>query len=213
MPDIPAFTQAAHDAGAKIYVDGVHYTAHEYLVRTQAEWNPDAQLNLACTCITYLSFDVFRNGSCTSDDEFEQRLHENKLFDYAVRYWGEHVSMAESGIHGPACRFLSDIKLVPSATQGLLIPGYKYPRYSQRGSQETTGLHLAARFGLARTSQVMLSRQTGDISIALARRDGHGLTPLHVAVEYGHTEMIRLLLELGSDYVLRYPFKNLLLPW
>ncbi|UQU62731.1 cysteine desulfurase-like protein [Couchioplanes caeruleus] len=28
MPDIPAFADAAHDAGARLYVDGVHYTAH-----------------------------------------------------------------------------------------------------------------------------------------------------------------------------------------
>lgn len=29
MPDIPAIAAAVHDAGALLYVDGVHYTAHE----------------------------------------------------------------------------------------------------------------------------------------------------------------------------------------
>lgn len=39
MPDIPAFAQAAHSVGARIYVDGVHFTAHES-VDVQA-WDVD----------------------------------------------------------------------------------------------------------------------------------------------------------------------------
>jgi ankyrin repeat protein len=177
----------------------VHYTTQEYFERIQNSWNPDAQLLVASTCITYLSFSVFRYGSCASDEEFERRLQENELFDYVVKYWGEHASMAEDSLCTLACSFLSDSKLVLSATQGLLIPEYKYANYSQEYPKETTGLHLAARFGIATISEAMISIQADDTSIALGKRDSRGQNILHIAVDGGHYEMVKLLLETGTD--------------
>lgn len=177
----------------------VHYTTQEYFERIQDSWNPDAQLLVASTCITYLSFSVFRYGSCVSDEEFERRLQENELFEYAVRYWGEHASTAQDSLCTQACSFLSDNKLVLSATQGLLIPEYKYANYSQGYPKETTGLHLAARFGLATISEAVLSIQADDIPNALGKRDSRGQNILHIAVDGGHYEMVKLLLETGAD--------------
>ncbi|KAH8781604.1 ankyrin repeat protein, partial [Hyaloscypha finlandica] len=64
----------------------VHYTVQEYLVRTQLDWYPAAQEHIAITCLTFLSFEIFRSGGCADDKRFEQRLVENVFFDYAAHY-------------------------------------------------------------------------------------------------------------------------------
>ena len=40
----------------------VHYTTQEYFERTRIEWFPDAQTDIAMTCVTYLLFDAFDSG-------------------------------------------------------------------------------------------------------------------------------------------------------
>jgi len=50
----------------------VHYTTQEYFERVRLEWNPGAQEEIAVACLTYLSFDTFRSGSCTDGEAFEQ---------------------------------------------------------------------------------------------------------------------------------------------
>lgn len=51
----------------------VHYTTQEYFEkRVRPDWNPDAQQKIAVACLTYLSFDTFRSGSCDNDKAFEQ---------------------------------------------------------------------------------------------------------------------------------------------
>ncbi|KIM99236.1 hypothetical protein OIDMADRAFT_126954, partial [Oidiodendron maius Zn] len=65
----------------------VHHTTQEYFKRVGLEWNPGAQKEMSVTCLTYLSFSTFQNGSCSSVKAFEQRLAENAFFDYSTRYW------------------------------------------------------------------------------------------------------------------------------
>ncbi|KAF2470492.1 ankyrin repeat protein, partial [Lindgomyces ingoldianus] len=47
----------------------VHYTTQEYFERIREEWNPNFQLHIASTCLTYLSFRMFRSGSCSTSNE------------------------------------------------------------------------------------------------------------------------------------------------
>ncbi|KAF2179090.1 hypothetical protein K469DRAFT_322187 [Zopfia rhizophila CBS 207.26] len=49
----------------------VHYTTQEYFERVRLEWDPGAQEEIAVACLTYLSFDTFRSGSCANDEAFE----------------------------------------------------------------------------------------------------------------------------------------------
>src|SRR5262249_14803719 len=39
----------------------VHYTAQEYFERMQGRWFPAAEADITATCVTYLSFSVFRD--------------------------------------------------------------------------------------------------------------------------------------------------------
>ncbi|ORX96684.1 hypothetical protein BCR34DRAFT_578500 [Clohesyomyces aquaticus] len=84
----------------------VHYTMQEYLERIRETWNPGAQLEIASTCLTYLSFDDFKNGSCSTDAELERRLQQNVFLDYAARYWGSHALPIEDDVYALAYSFL-----------------------------------------------------------------------------------------------------------
>lgn len=59
----------------------VHYTTQEYFERTQFLWFPEAQTVIATTCVTYLSFDAFETGLCSTVQEFTTRLRANILYD------------------------------------------------------------------------------------------------------------------------------------
>src|SRR5437667_7574207 len=63
----------------------VHYTTQEYFERTQKCWFPDTETKIMETCVTYLLFDAFDSGPCSTDEQFEARLQENALYDYAAR--------------------------------------------------------------------------------------------------------------------------------
>jgi len=58
----------------------VHYTTQEYFKRTQNDLFPRAESEITTTCVTYLSFNVFKSGFCQTDDEFEKRLQSVSWF-------------------------------------------------------------------------------------------------------------------------------------
>ena len=62
----------------------VHYTTQEYFERTQNQWFPNAEIDITKTCVTYLSFSVFESGFCQRNNEFEERLQLNQLYNYAA---------------------------------------------------------------------------------------------------------------------------------
>ncbi|KAH8880995.1 hypothetical protein GQ53DRAFT_668728, partial [Thozetella sp. PMI_491] len=68
----------------------MHHTAEKYLQQTQHEWFPNANAEIAATCINYLSFCEFEDGPCVPHSDFKERLQQNPLYDYAARHWGQH---------------------------------------------------------------------------------------------------------------------------
>ncbi|AEO57476.1 hypothetical protein MYCTH_94266 [Thermothelomyces thermophilus ATCC 42464] len=71
----------------------VHRSAYEYFRRqdSRARWFADAEARIAEICVTYLSFDAFKEGFCPSDQEFEARVRSHPFYSYTARYWGYHV--------------------------------------------------------------------------------------------------------------------------
>ncbi|CAI4214952.1 unnamed protein product [Parascedosporium putredinis] len=65
----------------------VHFTAQEYFQQAQEKLFPVAQKEIAKICITYLSFEKFKEGACDTNHKFRSRLEDNPLYDYAARYW------------------------------------------------------------------------------------------------------------------------------
>ncbi|KAF2469207.1 ankyrin [Lindgomyces ingoldianus] len=177
----------------------VHYTTQEYFDRIRDAWDPGAQLYIASTCLTYLSLSIFKTGSCSSNQEFEERLQESQFLDYAAKHWGEHAVTVEDQICELACSFLSHKELVSCAAQVLSRPKYTYQGYSQAYPKDSTGLHLTARFGLPIVLEALLLNQVRETALVLERRDSYGQTLLYLAAGHGHQRMVKLLLDKGAD--------------
>ena len=172
----------------------VHYTTQEYFERIREKWSPHAELEIASSCLTYLSFHPFRSGSCPSDKEFESRLEQNVFLDYASRYWGQHARAVQEQVFEVASLFLQDGNLVSCAVQTMSMSEYKYDDYSQSFPRQTTSLHLTARSGLLYLSERLLSQLSGNIGISADSKDSYSRTPLSWAAGNGHEAVVQLLL-------------------
>ncbi|KAH8696897.1 ankyrin repeat domain-containing protein [Phaeosphaeriaceae sp. PMI808] len=177
----------------------VHYTTQEYFKRASSYFNPAAQLLIAKTYLTYLSFSVFKSGSYTADEDFEERLRQHKLLDYAARHYGEHVRCVEAKVAERVRSFLTHDSLLACAVQVLYIESsYRYKGY-RKSDVTFTGLHWAARFGLCEVARRYLRTKGDDTVHAVNARDSSGGHSLMYAVEHGHYEMAKLLLDKGAD--------------
>ncbi|MCJ1345215.1 hypothetical protein MMC31_003421 [Peltigera leucophlebia] len=175
----------------------VHYTTQEYFERTQLHWFPDAQTDIARTCITYLSFNTFETGSCSTDEELEARLRSNILYDYATKNWGHHVCASLAQIDDLILDFLESKAKVSAAAQAIMPYNYRNYQsgssYSERAQLQFTGIHLAAYHGLENTMLALLSNGHYPDS-----KDENGQTPLSWAAKRGHNAVVKLLLANNS---------------
>lgn len=61
----------------------VHYILQKYLEKNRGKLLSDFEVELATTCLTYLSFDVFGSGPCSDGEALDQRLQAYQFLDYA----------------------------------------------------------------------------------------------------------------------------------
>ncbi|KFY69225.1 hypothetical protein V496_00421 [Pseudogymnoascus sp. VKM F-4515 (FW-2607)] len=168
----------------------VHYTTQEYFERTQKRWFPDAEANIATICVTYLSFNDFENGICENDDDFEERLTSNPLYDYASHHWGHHVRKGFTLI-AEVCSFLEKNAQVEASSQALLNSKF----YPEDSGYSWTPLSWAARNGHEAVVQLLL----GKGAEVEAKDEMYGQTPLSLAAESGHEAVVQLLLGKGAE--------------
>ena len=168
----------------------VHTTVSEFLKSSVHEWLPNAKEMLAKGCLSYLALDSFESGFCSSDDEFGSRLEQFPFYHYAARYWGNHLHEIPSLPEKEIRSSLMSQSKVASANQAMLIPEDESLQdgYSQRAITQTTGLHLAAYFGLAPVIKLLLAEGQKP-----ALKDSQGRTALWRATEYNHEEVMKLL--------------------
>ena len=167
----------------------VHYTTQEYLERTQDKWFPNAQANIATTCVTYLSFKTFESGWYLSEKEFDARLRLNPLYDYAARYWCHHVRKASLDLEQSTLDFLECGTKVTVAYQAL-HSRFSFPPGLGEARQKTAiGLHYVAYSGLANAASQLLKNGHDP-----QREDAWGFTPLLRAVQEKNMAVIQLFL-------------------
>ena len=173
----------------------VHYTTQEYFDQTQSRWFPNAHTNITIICVSYLSFDEFGSGKCQNDEEFEQRLQLNKLYDYATHNWGHHAREA-STVTLEVISFLERKAQVEASSQGLLAKKMysSDTGYSQRFTKDMIGLHFAAYFGIGAFVKILLATKA-DVDA----KDDDSRTPLSWATENGHEGIVKLLLAAKAD--------------
>ncbi|KAH6995460.1 hypothetical protein BKA56DRAFT_509110, partial [Ilyonectria sp. MPI-CAGE-AT-0026] len=167
----------------------VHYTTQVYFEQTQKQWFPNAEAEITRICVTYLSFKVFENGFCQTDDELEERLWSNPLYQYAARNWFHHAHNIP--ILSPSViDFLESKANTEAASQVMMAfkEGPWHSNYSQV-PRPGTGAHLAAYLGLEEALKILLRG-----SCFPDLKDSCSRTPLSWAAVKGQEAVVKLLL-------------------
>ena len=173
----------------------VHYTTQEYFERTRGEWIPNAQLNIASACLTYLSFRPFRSGVCATSEEFESRIEHYGFLDYAARYWHKHALTIQEQLFDLALPFLQSSNLVSCSVEVNSATKMISGRYDRFFPTNVTGLHVAAGSGLLCLSEKLLLPSGGNANAMADSRDSNFQTPLSWAAQNGHEAVVKLLVE------------------
>ncbi|KAH6638134.1 hypothetical protein C7974DRAFT_390939 [Boeremia exigua] len=158
----------------------IHSSAAQYLQKALDTWYPESKTIVVEGCLTYLALHTFGESYCTSDQEFELRLQQNPLYEYAAKYWPNHFRDCQDLPEGILRSFLLNQTKVASASQAmsLLETEFRQPGYSQDFDHKQTGLHLASHLGLERIVEFLLKQGQDQ-----ALRDSQGRTPLWRATE------------------------------
>lgn len=152
----------------------------------------DAKLRIAVACATYLSFNVFTEGPCTSRDLWKSRLKSHPLLQYAAYHLPYHLkSYEESLTTNILLGFLKRSRNISSYLQAFYaneLPLYKaYPKGQ-------TPLHVAPTVG-----HCAVTRQLIEAGDGINPRDKDGSSPLHCAASAGHYNVVLLLLGMGAS--------------
>jgi len=172
-----------------------HYTAQEYFQDTWSQWFPTAHLDIAKTCVSFLSFKDFSGGPVRTYEEACKRL-EIPLFTYAVDYWGHHAS---------ACCFCTPqlIELLTKSEWVSMVAQFcdlfseirKNPgQLSEALQPSQNAFHIVGAYGLNNVVKLLL---TSAKDIHPDQPDRRGRTPLSWAARNGHTEVVKALLSDG----------------
>jgi ankyrin repeat protein len=173
----------------------VHYTTEDYFQRKRLDEFPTGQTSIAMTCLTYLSFDAFKVGYASDDEQMEARLKEYPLLQYAAQYWGIHATArAEPILQSQILKFLTLESNLSCSVQAMQLPSYRYNFYSQESAEWIPGLWVAAVFGLTEIVKALITPKT-----SLDMKTSHGETALYGAAAAGHEAVVRVLLENGAD--------------
>ncbi|KAL6404749.1 hypothetical protein AUP68_11578 [Ilyonectria robusta] len=173
----------------------VHYTTQEYLETVRNKLFSGVENDILGVCLEILSSPVFENGPCQTDAEFEERMRQFPLYDYASRHWGDHASnppTMDEAIFG----FLQDVPKVEAASQCM----FTYQGHCRSVPTEVTGLHLAALYGLNEATSRLLSSGYG-----ADQQTSYGQSPLFLAAARGSQSTVAILLrhnaQVGSEDV------------
>jgi len=171
----------------------VHYTTQEYFEQMQTSLFPDAQEDIAVTCITYQLFNTFETGLCLTDDEFGARIRLHPLYEYAAKNWGYHARAASTKVKQLTLNLLESEQKALASTQAMMA-SRSSPIYRQRVQERMTGVHLSVYFELDEAISALLKKR-----YHLESKDSFGQTPLSWAAENGHEAVVKLLLKNGAE--------------
>ncbi|KAF9779398.1 hypothetical protein IL306_001770, partial [Fusarium sp. DS 682] len=184
----------------------IHYTTEEYLKRTQATWRPEADAEIATSCLTYLLFPAF-DLDVSEIDNYLQREKAGwqtyPLLDYSIDHSALHARLAV--VRPPSVtKFLtSDSKV----TKNWLLLTAKYGKNQGedaaewliqqgvctdvRDAEGRTALHYAVINGWQRCVQLLLEKG------ASLDSDVDNMTPLHYTVKSNDETIARTILSAG----------------
>ena len=173
----------------------VHHTAQEYFEKRGRDLMPNADLNIASTCLRYLSFRETA-GTSESNTSFFMKITAYPFLEYAAKNWGKHVLRHKNSdwdLDNIIEKFLNNDACISGVVQIMLTTTSRHEAFSQHVTRNVRGLHLAAHFGLAEMTIRLLKTQN------VGYQDTSGRVPLHWASRAGHALVVRLLLQGGGE--------------
>ncbi|KAK6499947.1 hypothetical protein TWF481_010303 [Arthrobotrys musiformis] len=200
----------------------IHYTVQEYFERTKTTWFPNSHSDIAKICVIHLSHDTFKSGPCSNYEEFKQRLQSNPLYEYAAKNWSYHIRQSTNDdedlgkintslgvdwfpnraeIMELVFHLLSTENIRLAFFQAMLI-NWEYEFRDRESLHRVTKLHIAAYCGLSLAVKEMLSGDGVDLEL----EDDEGHTAVLFAVQNGHKDTVRLLVERGANLEARDSF-------
>lgn len=174
----------------------VHRTAHEYLQRTSEQWLPEADKQMAATCLAYLSLRYFSDQLCDDKSELESRLQIFPLYFYAALHWGFHARIAFDKFPDMASmefEFPSSSALIQASCDVMFKVGHwpRDDRYYGDYPTGMSGLHVAAYFGIVNLIRALGSRAETMINAL----DDWGCTALTWAAGKGQEGAVETILK------------------
>jgi len=167
---------------------------------------------ISATCLTYLSFDVFRSGPCPTKRSFQQRSDKYVFQNYAASYVGRHLFLAVDDSNTLLKRLYEFITCKPLAESYLQtrsnLPyrnGHAYNFFNF--AEEITELHIAALIGPPALVKLVVESSPQLID----ERDEMSRTAIELAVMQGNTDITRVLLDSGASISRNNPTHETLL--
>ena len=160
-----------------------HYTAQEYLNRTN--FLSDANSEMAIICVACLLYTPLEETIVRGHKKYSPSLSDMPFYRYAASHWGDHSR--EASYLDPVLfkKFLADGKRLFLTYKGRGL-------YNGLGDWGLTPLHIVATFGIVKALEFIEPKD-----IDLGARDFGRRTPISTAAEYGHAEMIATLLRIN----------------
>ena len=178
----------------------VHRSLEEYLhLKENSErWFPDADVEIAKACMTYLGLVLPRKPR--SDEYYDAKGKDFPFLQYASQYWGDHVRAAclhsdyAADIQAAAMRLIGDPQRKDACLQAAWV--------TNTGGRDTWDvwrnvdkLHICAWYGLSS----LISQLNPDRALVDVMEPKYGQTPLMYACRKGHAEVARRLVLLGAS--------------
>ncbi|KAI9771577.1 MAG: hypothetical protein M1839_002770 [Geoglossum umbratile] len=160
-----------------------HVTVREYLEK-RTDVLPDPEVDLAQTCLTYLSLDVFADASKSN----ESRPKRYPFLRYSAENWGYHLQgEPEQRLQPLVVDFLGKSRNISNFL-------HFHPYFPDSMSP----IHITAAFGLEKITRLLLEHKV-DVEADITGATSDGETALHWAASSGDQAVIELLLDKGAD--------------
>ncbi|KAJ9664983.1 hypothetical protein H2201_004847 [Coniosporium apollinis] len=190
-------------------VNLIHQSAKDYLLRKVPDPSPELEIfrideetadsEIALECQNYYQ-KAIPIGGCTEYGYVEAH-RAFPLLKYAAYHWPDHarrVSDPESGIFDLSLPFYRN-KLV---LESWLRPCENIYQFDDMPYSNSL-FHVISYLGLVALAKKLLHNKRWKYRLkrilSIKSRHGTGTTPLHLAVQSGHREMVQLLLKEGAD--------------
>ena len=173
--------------------DGIRFI-YELVERNPTEHNQILDRKSRYISLGHSQLSVFCLGYATIEDVGTTRENYRPFLEYAATYWVWHAQRGESALIPPT-DLLAQFKWPSNQILQRWLETYRMIDPLECPEKQSTLLHIAARYGLISTVELLLSEG----SVCADDTDGNGRTPLSLAAERGYRAVVGLLLEKGVD--------------